>query len=280
MTDWIEIKALFDVAPDDWSIYADAFDRFGCPGSVQYDEPPSISAYMVGVEGAAAQANLLAEELKRLGATAVEIGSVPEEDWSETWKQFFKPRRIGKRFVIRPTWESYETQEGDLEIVLDPGQAFGTGDHPTTRLCLELLDSFDLSGKCVADVGCGSGILSIGALLLGASEVDAVDIDPLSVEVAIENAKLNGVSYRCVAGDGFKALQHEQYDLIVSNIISAILIRLSPDAAAYVKKGGHWVVSGIIKQNWPDVLEAAQKVGFTLIENAEEDEWVAATFLR
>lgn len=280
MTDWIEIKALFDVAPDDWSIYADAFDRFGCPGSVQTDVPPTISAYMVGVEGAAAQSALLAEELKRLGVASVEIGTVPEEDWSETWKQFFKPRRIGKQFVIRPTWEEYETQEGDLEIVLDPGQAFGTGDHPTTRLCLELLDSFDLTGKTVADVGCGSGILSIGALLLGAKEVDAVDIDPLSVEVAIENAKLNGVTYRCVAGDGFKALEHEQYDLIVSNIISAILIRLSPDASAYVKPGGHWVVSGIIKQNWPDVLEAAQRVGFTLVKNAEEDEWVAATFLR
>jgi len=280
VTDWIEIKARFEDVPEDWSIYADAFDRFGCPGSVQTDEPPTMSAYMVGVEGANERALELSKELRRLGASSVAIGAVPDEDWSETWKQFFKPRRVGKRFVICPTWEEYEIREGDLEILLDPGQAFGTGDHPTTRLCLQLMEQIDVAGAKVADVGCGSGILSIGALLLGAKEVDAVDIDPLSVEVALENAKINRVEYRCSVGDGFGSLPSREYDIVVSNIISAVLIRLAPEAAAHVKKGGCWVVSGIIKQNWPDVLEAAEKAGFTLSTKAEEDEWVAAVFLR
>lgn len=280
MTEWIEIKAGFKTAPEDWSVFVDAFDRYGCPGSVQTDDPPSISAYLVAVEGATGQADQLEKELIRLGADTVSVGRVPDEDWSQTWKQFFKPRRVGARFVIRPTWEPFEAGEGDLEIVLDPGQAFGTGDHPTTRLCLELLEQLELGGKRVADVGCGSGILSIGALRLGAESVDAVDIDPVSVQVALENASLNGVTYACRVGDGFKALPDPPYDAAVSNIISAVLIRMAPDAAACVKPGGHWVVSGIIRQNWPDVRDAASRAGFKLERTAEEDEWVAATFLR
>lgn len=280
MTEWIEIKACLASAPEDWSLFVDAFDRYGCPGSVQSDDPPSISAYLVSVEGASDQAALLEQELKRLGAVSVSVSRVPDEDWSQTWRQFFKPRRVGARFVIRPTWEPFEAGEGDVEIVLDPGQAFGTGDHPTTRLCLELLEQLELRGKRVADVGCGSGILSIGALKLGAESVDAVDIDPVSVQVALENAALNGVRYACQVGDGFKALPNPPYDAAVSNIISAALIRMAPDAAACVRPGGHWVVSGIIKQNWPDVRDAASRAGFELERTAEEDEWVAAAFLR
>lgn len=280
MTDWIEIKALFDQAPEDWSIYADAFSRFGCPGSVQSDTPPAISAYMVALEPAEDLAQELGEELKRLGAVAVSISRVPDEDWSETWKQFFKPRRIGENLVIRPTWEEYESSPEDKVIVLDPGQAFGTGDHPTTRLCLELMQTIEFRGKDVADVGCGSGILSIGACFLGARYVDAVDIDTLSVEVSKENAALNRVEFRCVTGDGFSALEKDQYDIVISNIISAVLIKMAPDAASKTKEGGYWIVSGIIKSNWPDVKLAAEKYGFKLNETREEDEWVGASFQR
>jgi ribosomal protein L11 methyltransferase len=280
VTDWIEIKASFETCPEDWSIYVDAFDRFGCPGSIQTDRPPTISAYLVAVEGSREQASKLSDELKRLGAHSVSKMTVPEEDWSETWKQFFKPRRVGQRFVIRPTWEEYESRPGDNVIVLDPGQAFGTGDHPTTRLCLELMEKAEIEGKTVADVGCGSGILSIGALQLCAKSVEAVDIDPLSIEVAKANATLNNVDYRCIAGDGFNALSKPTYDVIVSNIISAVLIRLAPDAAAHVVPGGKWIVSGIIRQNWDDVRCAAEKAGFKWLDRVEEDDWVAGTFLR
>jgi ribosomal protein L11 methyltransferase len=278
VTDWIEIQALFEAAPEDWSVFADAFDRFNCPGSLQTDDPPSMSAYLVAVDGAREQASALATELRRLGASKVAQRVVPDEDWSETWKQFFKPRRIGERFIIRPTWEEFEAAPSDRVIVLDPGQAFGTGDHPTTRLCLELMERANLASAAVADVGCGTGVLSIGAALLGAKEVVALDIDPLSVEIAKANAALNGVAFDCVAGDGFEVFADRRFDAVVSNIISAVLIRLAPGAAAHVKPGGMWIVSGIIRQNWPDVLAAAERAGFNLVERCEEDEWVGATF--
>lgn len=277
MTTWIEVKAQFDSSPGDWSPYVDAFDRFGCPSSIQSDTPPAISGYLVEVEGSQARADQLALELHRLGASGVTLTTVPDEDWSELWKIHFKPRRVGSRFVIRPTWEEFESGPEDLVIVLDPGQAFGTGDHPTTRLCLELMEKAPIRGSTVADIGCGSGILSIGAVLLGAASVFASDIDPLAVEVSKANAELNGVEFECMAGDGF-AVMDGLRDVVISNIISATLIRLAPEAAHAVKAGGLWIVSGIIKGNWPDVQAAAEEQGFVLEETATEDEWVAATF--
>jgi len=210
----------------------------------------------------------------------VETKLVPEEDWAEAWKQHFKPRRIGERVVIRPTWEGYRLREGDIEIVLDPGQAFGTGDHPTTRLCLELMQLVPLAGKSVADIGCGSGILSIAAVKLDASDVYASDIDGQSVEVAKANAVLNQVDFQAEVSEGFAGLNGTPREVVLSNIISATLIRLSGDAAGAVEKGGFWIVSGIIESNWPDVLKAAEQAGFQLKQRNQEDEWVAAIFQR
>jgi ribosomal protein L11 methyltransferase len=280
VTDWIEITAHFERTPEDWSVFADAFDRFNCPGSIQSDRPPTIGAYLVATDGAREQAASLAAELRRLGASDVTQRVVPDDDWTETWKQFFKPRRVGRRFVVRPSWESCEPSEGDLEIELDPGQAFGTGDHPTTRLSLELMEGAEIAGREVADIGCGSGILAIGACLLGAKSVVAVDYDAVSVEVAEANAQRNGVSFRCMQGDGFEPVGDARFDVVLTNIISAVLIRLAPHAANHVRSGGLWVVSGVIRQNWPDVFAAAERVGFEVAERREEDEWVGAILRR
>jgi len=214
---------------------------------------------------------------------------------------------VGQHWVVRPTWEEFEAGPADRVIVLDPGQAFGTGDHPTTRMCLELMEPLDLTGRPVADVGCGSGILAVGACMMGANPVEAVDIDPIAVEVAKENAERNGVSFLALAGDGLSAFRGEaaspegapqdetplqgqqidpgrpsarQYDLILSNIISATLIRIAADIALAVAPGGAWVVSGIIESNWPEVRETAGKVGFNLVDERHEDGWVAARFVR
>jgi ribosomal protein L11 methyltransferase len=180
-------------------------------------------------------------------------------------------------------------------IVLDPGQAFGTGDHPTTRLCLELLELADVPDARVADVGCGSGILSVAACKLGAAEVIANDVEPVAVEVARQNAELNQVQFLALVGegigpaidpttarlDGWPPLPEDAgFDVVVSNIISAILIRIARDIAAALVPGGRWIVSGIIEQNWPDVRAAAQSAGFTLREERHEDGWVAAMFNR
>lgn len=275
---WIEVKANFAEAPADWSIFIDIFDRHGLENTLQSDNPAYLSACVVEVDGHESVIDALRADLIAAGVESVETKPLVEENWDEVWRQFFKPRRIGRRFVIRPTWEEYETQSGDLEIVLDPGQAFGTGDHPTTRMCLELLETLEVAGKRVADVGCGSGILSVGAVLLGASEVNGVDIDPLSVEVAKENAERNGVSARFVVGDSIFSLPDGPYHLVVSNIISATLIGMAPDIADSMEANGEWVVSGIIEQNWPDVRAAAEREGFVLTGERREDGWVGASF--
>jgi ribosomal protein L11 methyltransferase len=275
---WIEVRALFEKAPDDWSFYVDIFDRHGCENTLQTDSPPTLSSAVANVAGSDAVIEALSNELRSAGASSVETGTLVDENWEENWKRFFKPRRVGERFMVRPTWEAADPASGRLDIVLDPGLAFGTGDHPTTRMSLELLERADVAGKRVADVGCGSGILSIGACLLGAEHVAAVDIDPISVEVAKENAAANGVRFDAVVGSGISALgEGQDWDVVVSNIISATLIAIAGDVAAEIRPGGLWVMSGIIQQNWEDVLEAATRVGFVLVERLEEDDWVAAT---
>jgi ribosomal protein L11 methyltransferase len=278
---WIEVKAVLQAAPDDWSPLIEIFRDHGCENTLQTDDPPTLSAAVVEVDGSEKVVGELSNALRQAGVAAVETRPLVDEDWDEHWKKFFKPRRIGRHFVIRPTWEAFRSEPDDHQIVLDPGQAFGTGDHPTTRLCLELLEDAGVEGKRVADVGCGSGILSIASCQLGAAYVAAVDIEPLSVEVAKENAALNGVSFKAVHGAGIEALASDgPWDVVVSNIISATLIAIARDVAADVKPGGLWIVSGVINANWPDVLTAAENAGFTLEERKEEDDWLAASLRR
>jgi ribosomal protein L11 methyltransferase len=278
MKTWTQVTATLEKLPEDWAAWHEVFEQSGIHGTVVTDSPASITGY--AYEPTEAELSVLIQELQQRGATT-STGVVHEEDWAESWKQFFKPRRIGKRFVVRPTWEEFAAGPEDLEIVLDPGQAFGTGDHPTTRMCLMLLEDADLPGKTVADVGCGSGILSVGACLLGAESVKAGDIEENCVESAIENAERNQVTYPVVLSKGFDAFpEGETYDIILSNIISAALIMLAPEASRRVKQGGDWIVSGVIHSNWPDVLTAANRVGFELKTRLEEDDWVAAHFTR
>lgn len=275
---WIEVKASFDKAPEDWSPLVDLFVRHGCDNTLQTDLPATILACVVEVPGAREEIEALRAELRAAGAREVLVGPYEEQDWEEAWKKFFKPRRVGKSFVVRPTWEEFDAQPGDHVIVLDPGQAFGTGDHPTTRMCLALLEEANVPGSDVLDLGCGSGILSIGAAMLGAKSVFATDVDPLAVEVTKENAALNGVDLPTAVADGLQ--DSKTYDVVLSNIISAALIRFAGDISRVVRPGGRWMVSGILNPNWLDVKKAAEKAGFTLHKKVEEDDWVAAIFLR
>ena len=278
---WIQVTARLKEAPEDWSPYIDVFVRHGMENTLQTDNPPTVESCVVEVEGAPSILDALEADLLALGVAEVVRAPYIEQDWDQIWRQHFKPRRVGRRFLIVPSWERTEPREDDWVIELDPGQAFGTGDHPTTRMCLELMEDAPIEGARVADVGCGSGILSIGACRMGAREVCAVDIEPVSVEVAKENAERNGVSFLALAGDGLFALpEGDPYHVVLSNIISAVLIRIAPDVAAEVRPGGAWIVSGVIPDNWPDVLRAAERVGFHLQERREEDGWVAARFVR
>lgn len=276
---WTVVTAILHEVPEDWAVYADAFDEFGAPGTVQQDSPPTLSAYYY--EPDTAQLEELRQELLRRSAKEVVIGQIEEEDWSETWKQFFKPIRIGSRLVICPVWDEWDALPTDKIIWLDPGQAFGTGDHPTTRMMLALMDESECENKEIADIGCGSGILSVGAMLLGAKSVVGVDVEKQSVESSIENAARNGVQGEFFLGTGYDPLPADaQYDGVVSNIISAALIKLAGQTATRVRPGGFWIVSGIIESNWPDVLEAAKRAGFSLEKRITELEWTAAKFRR
>ncbi|MBS1721821.1 MAG: 50S ribosomal protein L11 methyltransferase [Armatimonadetes bacterium] len=276
MSVWTKVTAVLPCEPEDWSVWAHIFESHGLPGTLQTDDPPTMSAYLP--PGAENELASLSDSLRGYGATEVESSAVEEEDWAESWKQFFKPKRLGE-FVVKPTWEDFESRPGDRVIELDPGQAFGTGDHPTTRMCMELLARADCAGKTVADIGCGSGILSIAASMLGAKEVFGVDIDPVSVTAARENALRNRCEVTTLEGKGFAPLPStKQFDIVVSNIISAALISLAPEARQRIAAAGQWIVSGIIKDNWPDVRTACERVGFQLREELEEGEWVAATF--
>jgi ribosomal protein L11 methyltransferase len=274
---WLKVTALLPGTPEDWSVWADRFARHGLEGTVQTDDPPTISAYVPPGEESLLPS--LSDDLHALGAR-VETEDVEEVDWSEAWKQFFKPVAVGETLWIRPSWEDADVPAGRVEIVLDPGQAFGTGDHPTTRLCLRLLEECGCKGARVADIGCGSGILAIAAAKLGAASVDAVDSDAVAVTATRENAARNSVGVAAHEGTGFSTLGEATYGLVLSNIISAAVIGLAREAARRIESGGAWIVSGIIEPNWEDVLHAVTAVGFRVESKMEESDWVAAVLRR
>lgn len=273
---WTMVKAELPSIPEDWAVWIEVYREHGIEGTLQEDAPPSITGYVYRNT----PVELLAADLMKAGAKEVTFEVIEEQNWAESWKQFFKPVRIGQHWVVRPTWETYAPQPGDREIVLDPGQAFGTGDHPTTKMCLELLEQVPMKGRSVLDLGCGSGILAVGARLLGADPVVAVDLDPPSIEATHENLERNKVTAEVIEAAGFDGVRGRQFHVIVSNIISATLIRLMPDMAAHIAVGGDWIASGIIQDNWPDVLAFAEREGFKLIEKRDGGEWVAAHLRR
>ena len=207
---------------------------------------------------------------------------VKNEDWANNWKVHFKPVRIGQRLVIKPTWEEYQKLPGDLIIQIDPGMAFGTGAHPTTRMCLESLERICLNesgGKlpdAVLDVGTGSGVLSIAAALMGASRITAVDIDPEAIRVTRENLQLNGLGDLVAASTTDLGLLPGEYDIVVANILAEELVRLSAQLIAKVAPGGWLILSGILTEKAEFVR--AGFPGMTPVESPTEAEWSCLTF--
>ncbi len=211
-----------------------------------------------------------------IGSGRVETKAVEDADWATAWKAYYKPLRVGKHLVVKPIWEEVTPREGDLIIELDPGLAFGTGTHPTTGMCLALLEKHVQQGDYVCDVGCGSGVLSIAAAKLGAKAVLAVDIDELAVKISRENIEHNHLQegIRVMQGD---LLTHvaEPADLVVANIVADIIIRLLPDIDRVLKPGGRFIASGIIEDRREDVVKACQHHRLRIQEVTLEDEWVA-----
>ena len=211
----------------------------------------------------------------------VDTDPVKEEEWATAWKDYYHPTRIGRRLVVCPTWEDYAPEEGELVMRLDPGMAFGTGTHETTRLCLAMLEKYVTPGCKMLDIGCGSGVLSIGAVLLGASEAVGVDIDATAVRVAAENAAMNRVEdkTRYLCGDLTDKVTGV-YQVVCANIVADVIIRLAPQVGAFMAENAVLLVSGIIDSRQEEVAQALEQEGFSILESAEEKGWCAMAVRR
>ncbi|MCR4707332.1 MAG: 50S ribosomal protein L11 methyltransferase [Clostridiales bacterium] len=243
-----------------------------------------VTAYFPEDGSAAEKFHLAEEKLSALrgqdpgfdvGTLQVDTDTVRDEDWNENWKKWYKPLKVGNRIVIKPTWESYTEQPEDLVIELDPGMAFGTGSHETTAMCVRMLEKNVRPGDTCFDVGCGSGILALAAARLGAGECLAIDLDPVAVRTARENVALNGLAERVRVEEG-DLLEKESgtADLIVANIIADVICYLCRPARRFLKDGGTFICSGIIREKEADVLHALELSGYRVFDREEQGEWV------
>lgn len=234
-----------------------------------------VHLYIAPDENFAEIAELMQDRLQRAEVPyKMEYVGVRQEDWETGWKAYYHAMDIGRRLAIVPSWEEYETDR--TVITLDPGMAFGTGTHETTSLCLETLDGLVNGGERVLDIGTGSGILAIAALKLGAAKAEGVDIDPMCVRTAGENAALNGVTddFKVLIGD-LSDQASGKYDIICANIVANAIIQLVPNVPALLAENGVFMASGIIDTRKDEVIEAVQAAGLALREVKEKNGWVA-----
>lgn len=255
--------------PDEWAV---------SPETTKPDRPV-VKGFLPVDSGLEKRLEKLASALSHLALSPkpeVVTRTVLEEDWANTWKQYYKPMHVGQRLVIKPSWEDYQAGKDELVLELDPGMAFGCGSHPTTSLCLKLLEKYICGGERVYDVGTGSGILAIAAAALGASRVVAVELDPVACRAAVENVERNraGEKVRVVQGNLLDTVK-DGADLVVSNIIASVIVSLAPDAAEALASGGLLITSGIIHPRAGEVRSALEAAGLAVCEQLEDGEWVA-----
>ena len=238
-----------------------------------------VSVYLPIDGGVADTLVFLRERFGTLNPEAeITVSGVNEEDWANSWKAYYKPIKIGERIVIVPAWEKYTAEPDEIVVRMDPGMAFGTGTHETTRLVIKLLEKYIKSGMRVADVGCGSGILAICASKLGAGECKAYDIDPVAVKVANENIKDSGLTnVTCDVSDLLKQVDKSggTYDVICANIVADIIIRMMPDVGALMDENSVILASGIIVERSEDVINGFAEHGFKIVERIDENGWCA-----
>ncbi|MBO5883566.1 MAG: 50S ribosomal protein L11 methyltransferase [Clostridia bacterium] len=245
----------------------------------------SVFVYLPAEGGFADTIVFLKERFSTLGIDAeISVSGVSEEDWANSWKAYYKPIKIGERIVVVPAWEKYDAKDGELIVRMDPGMAFGTGSHETTRLVISLLEKYIKGGERVLDVGCGSGILAICAAKLGAAECRAYDIDPVAVKVAKENIKDSGLeaTVSCEVSDLLRQVDKTSgaYNVICANIVADIIIRMTPDIGAYMDESSVILASGIIVERSSDVIECFEDHGLRVVERAEENGWCALAVMK
>lgn len=298
---WLEIKIVFESAHIELTVdlLAELFCSRGLKGVVVDDpfpdpvadwgadcvpppERPAVAGYLP-VDDRLEESRLqLERDVRDLAQRhpfrySVEYRRIDEDDWAESWKAFFLPQKISATMVVKPTWHEYDAAAGETVIEIDPGMAFGTGTHPTTALCVQLLEKYLRAGQSVLDVGTGSGILLIAAAKLGAGHLTGVDADPVAVEVARKNLAQNrigsqGVDLHC--GHLVDAVSRS-YDLVVANILADVILELLDDVPGVLKPDGIFICSGIISARRQDVADKMTAAGLTCLDILEQDEWVA-----
>lgn len=275
-----EMAAFFAQGSTQWDYIDDSL--VGSP-----DTDASVIFYLGGDEDSHSLLKRVEEALTKLKQQRSELGplslnaiTVDDNDWLHEWKKHFHPFNIG-RVLIVPEWDK-SNHESEIKFIIDPGSAFGTGQHATTKLCIEALQERLCKGATVLDIGCGSGILSIISLLLGAGSVSACDIDPTAVAITKKNAGLNPIkpsSLHVYAGDILtsselnKTILHQGYDIVIANIVADVIKDLAPQINTYLKPGGLFLASGIITERLKEVLTALESSGLHIVETKELDGW-------
>ena len=213
-----------------------------------------------------------------IGSGTVELSNVNQEDWESAWKQYFKPVHVTDRIVVKPEWEEYSPQEGEIVIEIDPGMAFGTGTHETTSMCINQIEKNLKAGDRVIDIGSGSGILSMAAVLLGAEKATEVDLDPVAVRVALENVELNNLQDKIeILHGNLTDVIREKADIVVANIMADIILILLEDVREFIKDDGLFISSGIIQEKRAAVEARLLEKNFSIVEVETKGEWCAIT---
>ncbi|MBS3808615.1 MAG: 50S ribosomal protein L11 methyltransferase [Desulfobacterales bacterium] len=296
---WISARVAFDAKDPDSAaaMIAEIFNELGLQGVIVEtpDEDPdldwaedalaapencSVTGFFPEDGRLASNKKKLEQSLARIYRGAglwyrVEYSDVDDQDWAESWKTHFHPVRISEQMVVKPTWRQYTRQEGEILIELDPGMAFGTGTHPTTAMCLRLIERHMQPGFRIIDIGTGSGILLIAAAKLGATELAGIDSDPVAVGVAEENLRLNGIDkarFRIKTGNLADSVTGT-YDMAAANILTTAVVSMIPEIPRLLREGGIFIASGILAENSGRVTAALKEHGFGVLEILTEDQW-------